>query len=79
MSDTWEDFLSVKKRLMLFSALVVTGTSFVAMFSKFMIWNEKRAGTVFDDPILQWMDPVANRKLQFISFLPLFLSAHFGH
>lgn len=73
MSDTWEDFLSVKKRLMLFSALVVTGTSFVAMFSKFMIWNEKRAGTVFDDPILQWMDPVNLSRITMpLTLIPIF-------
>ena len=73
MPDTWEDFLSVKKRLMLFSALVVTGTSFVAMFSKFMIWNEKRAGTVFDDPILQWMDPVNLSRITMpLTLIPIF-------
>ena len=58
MYTDWKGFLSERKRKVFFFLLVITGFSFVIMFSKFMIWNECRSGMVINDPILEFMNPV---------------------
>lgn len=58
MNTGWKCFLADRKRFLYFILLVIVGFTSVAMFSKFMIWNETRSGMTYDDPILSLVDPV---------------------
>ncbi|MBL0026256.1 MAG: hypothetical protein IPO98_15275 [Saprospiraceae bacterium] len=72
MKNEWKDFLADRRRAMNFVLLVIIGTSFVSIFTRYMIWNESRDGMIFNDPILSLFTPVdLSRITMFMTLLPV--------
>ena len=74
MNNQWKEFISDKKRAILFGFLLVTCLFFVSMFTRFMIWNEGRAGYILNDHILNIFQPInLSRLTMSLTLIPIFI------
>jgi hypothetical protein len=74
MTNDWRSLKANRQMMVFLIMLVATGVFFVAMFSKFMIWNEHRPGSIFCDPVMSYLGPVnMSRVTMSLTLVPICL------